>query len=93
MVGRDTYTTIAFAGELNGDTVYVNDEGLYVFDCFFTLPGCGQGLFAGPGVIVGKEIGQTANTRDPKTKLAEVTSAVRFLDRHEARAMVNKLGI
>lgn len=86
--------SICFAGTTTkGDTVYVNDEGLYIFHYFFELPGCGQGLFAGPGVIVGSEIGDTARTRAPKVTLEEVTSAVKFLDRREALARSKELGI
>lgn len=85
--------TICFAGTFNRDTVYVNDEGLYLFRQFFELPGCGQGLFAGPGVIVGSEIGDTPRTRAPKTTLEEVTSKVKFLGRFEALRRSQELGI
>lgn len=66
------------------DTVYVNEEGLYTFTVYFEMPGVGQGVFAGPGVIVGSEIGHTTRTRDPRITLEEVTSKVRFLSHTEA---------
>lgn len=85
--------SIEFAGRLDKDTVYVHDEGLYVYDCFFHLPGCGQELFAGPAVLVGKEIGMSSKTRDPKTELDEVTSTLTWLSRFEALLLSKRLGI
>ena len=86
--------SICLAGcTLQGDTVYVNDEGLYKFDRFFDFPQCGQGLFAGNGVIVGKEIGQTANTRPYRVTLQQVQDAVSFLTREEARFVAHQRGL
>jgi hypothetical protein len=85
--------SIDFAGTINGDTVYVNDEGLYLFDRFFYLPECGQGLFAGPGVIVGTEIDDTNRTRPPKTTVEEVTSKIVWHDRRGALQLSKELGI
>jgi hypothetical protein len=87
------HTTFCLAGYFNRDTVYVNDEGLYLFDTFFELPGCGQGLFAGPGLIVGAEIGDTDKTKPPRSTLTEVTSKVVWHDRHSARILARELGI
>lgn len=78
---------IELATYFQGDTLYVNEEGMYNFDYFFTIEG-GHQPFAGNGVLVGKEIGDTANTRPPKSTLAEVTSAVKFYTRAEVRRMV-----
>ena len=81
------------AGYLKGDAVYVHDEGLFIYDTFFELPGCGQGLFAGPALIVGKEIGDTDKTRPPKSTVEEVTSKIRWHDRSSARIRAHDLGI
>lgn len=86
--------SISLAGTTRlGDTVYVHDEGLFLFQDYFELPGCGQGLFAGPGVIVGKEIGMTANTRDYKITLAALQATVIFHDRVSAHRRSRELGI
>jgi hypothetical protein len=63
----------------------VNDEGLFFFRDFFELPGCGQGLFAGHAIIVGKEIGDTDRTRPPKTTVEEVTSKIKWHTLESAR--------
>jgi hypothetical protein len=89
----DGHDTFCLAGYHKGDTVYVNDEGLFLFEDFFELPGCGQGLFAGPALIVGAEIGDTDKTRPPRSTLAEVTSKVVWHDRHSARILARELGI
>lgn len=78
---------LELATYFNGDTVYVNEEGMYRFDYFFTIAG-GHQPFAGNGVIVGEEIGDTADTRPPKSTLAEVTSAVKFYTRAEVQRLV-----
>lgn len=86
--------SISLAGyTTKGDTVYVDDDGLFRFEDYFEMPGVGQQIFAGPGVIVGKEIGQTANTRDPKTKVEEVTSLVRFYSGMAALRRCKELGL
>ena len=90
---QDNHNTFCLAGYFRKDTVYVNDEGLYLFDTFFELEGCGQGLFAGPGLIVGTEIGDTDKTRPPKSSVEEVTSKITWHDRVSARDRSKELGI
>lgn len=68
----------------HGDTLFVNEESLFTKAHFFAIRG-GHQPFAGNGVIVGEEIGETANTRPPKGSLAEVTSDVGWLDRSTVR--------
>lgn len=67
-----------------GDTLFVNEEGLFTKDSFFAIRG-GYQPFAGNGVIVGREIGETAMTLVPQGTLAEVTSDVAWLDRSTVR--------
>ena len=88
--GTDTF---CLAGYFRKDTVYVNDEGLFLFRDFFELEGCGQGMFAGPGLIVGTEIGDTDRTRPPKSTIEEVTSKIKWHDRYSARDRARELGI
>jgi hypothetical protein len=92
-VAHDNCSTFCLAGYHKGDTVYVNDEGLFLFDTFFELPDCGQGMFAGPALIVGKEIGDTNRTRPPKSTVEEVTSKIKWHDRNSARRRAGELGI
>jgi hypothetical protein len=92
-VGQDNHNTFCLAGYFRKDTVYVNDDGLYIFDTFFELEGCGQGLFVGPGLIVGTEIGETDKTRPPKSTVEEVTSKIKWHDRVSALYRSKELGI
>lgn len=74
-----------------GDTLFVEGEGMFKFDFFFFIEG-GHQPFAGSGVIVGKEIGDSMRTMQPKATLAEVTSQVRFMNRNEARVWAMRHG-
>jgi hypothetical protein len=87
------HTTFCLAGYHKYDTVFVNDDGLYCFDTFFELPGCGQGLFAGPALIVGTEIDDTDRTRPPESTVEEVTSKIKWHNRSSARDRAKELGI
>lgn len=85
--------TITLAGYFRRNTVFVNDEGLYTFDTYFDIEKCGQGLFAGNGVVVGTEIGDTSRTRNPTCSIQELTQAVKFVTRMEAAMLARQRGI
>lgn len=70
----------------NGDALYVDDEGMFKAQAaFFRITGVEQ-LLAGNGVIVGREIGDTADTRPPTATVATVQAHVTFYDRAHADA-------
>lgn len=67
---------------MNGDTLYVNEEGMRKYRTGFTING-GHQPFYGPGLLVGREIedanfGDGARTNDPAVSLMEVMVAVSF---------------
>ena len=71
------------------DAVFVDEEGMFKYDGFFTIAG-GHQPFAGNGVLVGRDRSESSKdynalpTHDPSMTLAEVTSAVRFMSRLDA---------
>lgn len=79
MVGGNIELAMRWTG---GDVLFVNDEGLFKYRQFFTLPN-GHQPFAGNGVIVGRERAGSARTWNPKSTLADVTANVRFFNHFE----------
>ena len=63
----------------NGDAVFVDDEGLFKYRQFFTMPD-GHQPFAGNGVIVGREFPGSSRTRPPRSTLEELQRIVKFFD-------------
>lgn len=75
---------IEFAFELkNGDTLFVNEEGLFSATTFFEIKGAHQ-PFAGNGVIVGTNF-STGETVDAESSLDEIRSMVSFLSVEQVR--------
>lgn len=61
----------------SGDVLYVDEEGMFKYPDFIIVRD-GHQPFAGNGVYVGRE---TGDTRPPKRTLAEVTAMVSFAPR------------
>lgn len=80
---------ITVAAELeNTDTMFVNDEGLFMFNEFFYFDGCYQ-PFAGNGVIVGTD--EEGASVGAKSTLEEIKSRVKFLNRQQALRLAQEL--
>jgi len=75
----------------NGDCLYVDEEGLLKpNEHFFAIPTLrSDQAFAGSGVIVGREINDTANTAPPTITAAELLGLVEFMDRREVLRRVD----
>lgn len=73
IVGGDIECACELPG---GDTLYVNENGLFSFRNYFDI-GAHQ-PFAGPGVIVGPE-GGDGRPQDARSDLEAVRQKVRFL--------------
>lgn len=78
----------------NGDTVFVDDEGLINgTEQFFTITG-GHQPFAGSGLIVGmEEMNEEGEetTKDPETTVAWVKANVKFLLRGDVIAQLDNM--
>lgn len=72
----------------NMDTLYVNDEGLFLFNEFFYLEGNVQPN-AGNGIIMGTD--EEGGSIGAKSSLEEIRSKVRFLNKGEALKLAQKL--
>lgn len=75
-----------------GDTLYVNDEGLFLFHHFFTVPG-GHQPFAGNGIVVGKEVeeGEKWYNADPAITLEDLMARTHFYNRGQAALLPTEL--
>ena len=61
----------------NGDTIYVDDEGLLINPkFFFMVDGCAH-PFAGNGVVVGAD--EEGESVDVKTKIEDIWAMVKFM--------------
>lgn len=73
----------------NEDTVFVHDEGLYLFPDFFFIEGNGQPN-AGNGIVTG--CNANGKTVGVQSTLEEIRSRVRFLDKAQALELAEELG-
>ena len=72
------YIEIAYSWP-NGDTLYVNEEGLFHRPAgWFSLKERPDQMFAGDGVLVGEEFGGGGSTRDPKLTLEELKQKIGY---------------
>lgn len=69
----------------NGDDVYVNEEGLFLFDRFFYLTG-EYSPFAGNAVVVGHD-GQ-GNAVDAKSKREDFDDQIIFMGKDDVMKML-----
>lgn len=67
----------------NGDTCYVNEEGLFQFEDFFMIDGAHQ-PFAGNGIIVGLDQ-ESGETTDAKAEINDLK--IKFATRSEVMEM------
>lgn len=64
----------------NGDVIYVDEDGLRKgYPTGFAIPQRPDQPLAGNGVMVGREIGDTCNTRPPTMTLEKLTAIVQFV--------------
>lgn len=76
-IGSDIFTT-AYQFE-NGDTIYVDDEGLLKPQGFgFQIKGSCQDLFVGNGVVLGGD-NHTGESRDVKSDLLDIAHSITFI--------------
>ena len=70
----------------NGDTIYVDEHGRVKGGepTFFHIRGQQNG-HAGNGVLVGREIGDTARTAAPTIRLEQLLLEIYFLDKRTGR--------
>ena len=72
------YLELAYCWE-NGDTLYVDEEGLLKNPkFFFSITERDDQMFAGNGLIVGKEIGDTSNTKPPTINIRQLAPKINF---------------
>ncbi len=75
----------------NGDTIYIDEEGLLKpQDNFFLYKGYGQPL-AGNGLVLGTD--NEGESQNAQTKLETIINNVTFMNRHEAHAWAVKHGV
>lgn len=73
----------------NGDTLFVDDEGLLKEPShFFLIPGAAQ-PFAGDGLIVGAADTE-GETMDATSTVEEIQEQIRFLDRESLMLLINR---
>lgn len=72
----------------NDDTLYVDDEGMFSAENFFTFEG-GHQPFAGNGVILG--CGATGESCHATVTLESVKARVKFYTRAEAAELARKM--
>jgi hypothetical protein len=78
MVGG--YIEIAFMWQRTRDVLFVDEEGLLKNLTFgFRIPERPDQAFAGNGVLVGREVGDSGDTVDPAMTLQELCARVRFV--------------
>jgi hypothetical protein len=85
LIGSD-YFTLATSEE-NGDTVYVDEEGLLSLNAgspFFSYEGAHQ-PFVGNGLVMGCDM-DTGNSTNVRTPLETIRAKVKFLTLAEVRA-------
>ena len=79
---------VARFDNLHGDVIYIDDEGLYVNDCFFLVDGFPTPL-AGLGLLVG--INWEGDDITPTTTLDEIKRKVKFLTKAQAVGVFQQL--
>lgn len=87
-IGCDCFTCV---GLENGETVYVNDNGLYEEDNFFFMPDAYPTPLAGNAVILGCDM-NTGESRDTALDVDEIANKVEFASK-EVIAFMSKLGV
>jgi hypothetical protein len=70
-----------------GDVLFVDEAGMLKANPpgWFMIEGISQPI-AGNGVVVGREIGDTSRTRDPKLTLEQLRAEVRFFTAQQVQA-------